>query len=428
MEQRLLFVGYNYYPEPTGIGKYSGEMIYWLAEKGYQCTVVTAYPYYPHWQVQEPYAKRKFWYTTERKRFASGGSITLHRCPTYVPAKPSGLKRVLLEFTFFVSAWLKLLFLLPGKKFDYVVTVIPSVLLGLIGIVLNRFHGARTFCHIHDLQLEAARDLGMIKPKQALSVLFKLEKYIFRNTDIITCTGEGMVRKTQQKTKKHVRYFPNWTDLNKIYPLVQKSSLKEAYGFAPSDKVMLYSGAIGEKQGLESILLAAEKFAAVPGLKFVICGSGPYKEKLEVKAAQMQLQNVVFMPLQPFETFNEFLNMADVHLIIQKANACDLVMPSKLTTVLTAGGVALITAGVGSDLHALVDEHQMGILVEAENQTALLQGIETAITEDCAYMGRNARRFAEENLSIDTVVGTFEKLMTQEAEQVREEKLAPAHT
>ena len=49
MQKRILLIGYNFSPEPTGIGKYSGEMIQWLGNQGYDCTVLTAYPYYPYW-------------------------------------------------------------------------------------------------------------------------------------------------------------------------------------------------------------------------------------------------------------------------------------------------------------------------------------------------------------------------------------------
>ncbi len=66
MKKRLLLISYNFSPEPTGIGKYNGEMISWFVAKGYDCTVVTAYPYYPYWKVQESYKKR-FWYLSKNR-------------------------------------------------------------------------------------------------------------------------------------------------------------------------------------------------------------------------------------------------------------------------------------------------------------------------------------------------------------------------
>ncbi len=410
-KKRVLLIGYNYAPEPTGIGKYSGEMMAWLAQHGYDCTVVTTYPYYPHWAVQAPYRKHRFWYRKETERSASGAEIAVYRCPVYVPAAPTGLKRILLDCSFLFSAFFKVVQLLPGRKFDYVVAVAPSFQFGLLGVLYKKIRGGRLAYHIQDLQIEAARDLRMIKSKKAINLLFGLEQYIFNRSDLVTSVGEGMVAKIRQKTPRPVALFPNWTDVSLFYPIADRARLKEAFGFRPTDRIALYSGAIGEKQGLEAILHAAVAFRAQPDVKFVICGSGPYKEKLQALAAALNVPNVVFLPLQPFEKFNDFLNLADVHLVIQKANAGDLVMPSKLTTVLAVGGVALITSNPGSGMHALVRQHGMGILVEAENQAALNAGLADAFGHDHAATARNARRYAEEHLSIDGVMTAFERLM-----------------
>ncbi|UOR04592.1 WcaI family glycosyltransferase [Hymenobacter aerilatus] len=411
MNKRILLIGYNYAPEPTGIGKYSGEMMAWFADNGYDCSVVTAYPYYPYWQVQEPYVKNRFWYKTEQETTDKGSRLTVHRCPMYVPAKPTGLKRILLDFSFLLTAGAKVVQLLFGKKFDYVVTVVPSFQFGLLGVLYKKIRGGKMAYHIQDLQIEAARDLQMIKSPKVIDLLFGVERYIFGRCDLITSVGEGMVRKVQEKTDKPVHLFLNWTDTTRFYPLPNKAPLREALGFAANDQLLLYSGAIGEKQGLEAILQAANEFRAQPRLKFIICGSGPYKAKLQALAEQMQLHNLFFLPLQPIETFNQFLNAADVHLIIQKANAGDLVMPSKLTTVLAVGGVAVITSNPGSGMHGLVQEHHMGILIEAENQQALNDGIAAAIAQDTAQYSQNARRYAEQHLSLEGVMRGYEQLL-----------------
>ena len=48
---KILLYGINFAPELTGIGKYTGEMAAWLAERGHAVRVVTAPPYYPDWKV-----------------------------------------------------------------------------------------------------------------------------------------------------------------------------------------------------------------------------------------------------------------------------------------------------------------------------------------------------------------------------------------
>ncbi len=410
IKMRVLLIGYNFSPEPTGIGKYSGEMIDWLAKKGYDCVVVTTYPYYPYWKVQEPYFKKRFWYHKEITNFETGGSITTYRCPMYVPAEPSGKKRMLLDLSFMMSSFFQLVILLFKKKCNTVITVVPSFQFGLLGYFYKLFKKSKTVYHIQDLQIEAAQDLNMISSKKVLSLLYKVEKFIFSKTDIISSISEKMVSKIELKTNKKVVLFSNWSDTEFFTPIENKKDLKTLFGLLPSDKVILYSGAIGEKQGLENIIYAAEKFCNKKHIKFIICGTGPYKEKLQNLTKRLSLNNVLFFPLQPTENFNKFLNMADVHLVIQKAKASDLVMPSKLTTILSVGGLALITANVDSGLHALTKKYKMGILVKAENQEALNNGIEEALTSNMRNkIMNNARQYAENYLEINIVMKAFEK-------------------
>jgi colanic acid biosynthesis glycosyl transferase WcaI len=220
-----------------------------------------------------------------------------------------------------------------------------------------------------------------------------------------------MVNKIKEKAKKPVFLFPNWTDVGLFFPIEDRSAIKKEYGYNSSDKIILYSGSIGEKQGLEAILHAANELRHIGNLKFIICGSGPYKQALQTMAENLTLDNLQFLPLQPFEKFNKFLNLADLHLIIQKASASDLVMPSKLTTILSAGGLTLITANKGSGLHSLISDYNIGLFVDAENQQALNEGIVKAIGKDLSHVSRNARKYAENFLSIDKIMPNFEQIL-----------------
>lgn len=405
--QRVLFIIGNYYPELTGIGKYNKEMTEWMADNGFEVTVISTYPYYPQWRIQKSYRHKHKWYSKEHLKTAQGNTIQVYRCPHYVPKAPTAFKRVLLDVSFFLSAFLQVLKLAAGKKFEYVITVTPPLLLGLLGVLYKSIvRKSKLFYHIQDLQIEAARDLQMIKSRSIINSLFRIENYIMQNSNVISSISEGMIEKIKIKTKKEVLLFPNWADLNLIYPIADKAGIKEEFGFKSSDKIVLYSGSIGEKQGLEAILYAAVK-QKDSNVKFVICGSGPYMKNLQLLAEEQALENVVFLPLQPLEKFNRFLNMADIHLIIQKSNASDLVMPSKLTNILAVGGVALVTADKGCTLHHIIDKYKMGLLVKAESAEALYHGITKALTEPMDSVKANALLYAQRYLSIDSIMDNY---------------------
>lgn len=406
-KERILLLGGNYYPEPTGIGKYNGEMIDWLSEQGYQCGVVATYPYYPFWKIQAPYVNRAAWYRKEEREVANGTPVAIYRCPHFVPKIPCGKKRILSDLSFFLSAFFQVMVLLFRKKYDVVIAVAPPFQLGLLGLLYKWIKGATLIYHIQDLQIDAAQNLGMLKSKNLAKAMFGLERFIIRRSDFVSSISDGMIRKIRTKYDRAVVLFPNWANTRTFHPILQKEELKKAFHFSPEDKIVLYSGAIGEKQGLQTLLHTAKALQVRPDVKFVICGSGPYKERLIDLAGQMNLPNVVFMPLQPKAMFNRFLNMADVHLVLQKANANDLVMPSKLATILSVGGLTLVTAERGTSLHMLIERHKMGLLTVPENEAALTASLLYALEQPHTEIRKNARRFAEEHLTIDKVVPMF---------------------
>jgi colanic acid biosynthesis glycosyl transferase WcaI len=409
MQKRVLLIGGNFYPEPIGIGKYNGEMIEWLTENGYDCTVITSFPYYPQWKVQQPYAKKSFWYKKEHKYYKPfyEKSIRIYRCPQYVPATPTGFKRMLNGCTFFMTAFLVIFKLMFVSKFDYVISVVPSFETGLLAILYKKIRGGKFLYHIQDLQIDAARDLKILRSSSLIKFLLKIERYILKNADVVTSISSGMMEKVKKKCNKKVDFFPNWVDGKIIYPISDKAKLKQEFGFNPSNKIILYSGAVGEKQGLENILYVAEQFQENDRLTFVICGSGPYLKRLEEIRDELGLKNLSFLPTQPIEKLNHFLNMADLHLILQRADASDLVMPSKLTNILAIGGVSIVTASRNSTLYDLIITQNLGLIAPPDNIQELAKAIEYAVQTSNLEISTNALEYAQQNFSIENIISNF---------------------
>jgi colanic acid biosynthesis glycosyl transferase WcaI len=100
--------------------------------------------------------------------------------------------------------------------------------------------------------------------------------------------------------------------------------------------------------------------------------------------------------------------MADLHMILQKSNASDLVMPSKLTTILAVGGACIVTAPKGTSLYEVIEKHNLGYIVEPENTLLLVNKISEIKLDDKLEQKRNqARKYAVENLNIDNIMNNF---------------------
>jgi colanic acid biosynthesis glycosyl transferase WcaI len=173
--------------------------------------------------------------------------------------------------------------------------------------------------------------------------------------------------------------------------------------------VALYSGNMGAKQGLEMLGDVARRLADRQDIIFVLCGQGAARVSLESSCAG--LDNVRFLDLQPLSELNELLNLADMHLLPQRADAADLVMPSKLTGMLASGRPVVAAAHPGTALAAAVQG--CGVVVEPERAAAMADAI-AALVDDAprrAALGVAARRRAEAEWGRDVVLRSVENEM-----------------
>ena len=399
---RILIYGINYSPELTGIGKYTGEMSEWLAAHGHDVSVLTAMPYYPEWSVHKKY-KGRLWHKEADK------GVKVYRCPLYVPKKIDSKKRIIHEFSFLWSSsfyWFASLF---KKRYDLIINVCPPFHIGISPYIYSKLKRTTLVTHVQDLQIDAAKDLNMLSSSKALNLMFRIERMFFRNSTYVSTLTNGMRDRIARKgiPVDKLVMLPNWVDIDDIHPLTKKESLREKFGIPMEDKVVLYSGNMGEKQGLDVLINVAESFRSRKDVHFILVGSGAGKKKLEDMVAEKQLTNMKFYPLQPYDQLSALLATADLHLVLQKKSASDLVMPSKLTGILAAGGCAIVTAMPGTSLYEVVKDHKMGLLCEPESPEALKETIENALDADLSPIKTNARKYAEIYLNKDEILSSF---------------------
>jgi colanic acid biosynthesis glycosyl transferase WcaI len=407
---RLLFLGLNYTPELTGIGKYSGEMMEWLAARGHEVRVVTTPPYYPAWRVGDGYSQWQY-----RKEISAAGA-EIYRCPLWVPAKPNGPKRVAHLSSFALSS-LPIMLAQVGWRPDLVITVEPAFTCAPVALMAARLSAVPAWLHIQDFEIDAAFDLGLLSAGGWLHDLARRgERAIRRGFSHFSTVSYAMMTRLQQKEIEASRmtFFPNWVDLDAIHPQAGPNAYREQLGIAPGQVVLLYSGNMGMKQGLEILPELATSLRENKKLHFVFCGDGAYR--FQLKDAVAALDNVSFLPLQPLERLNELLNLADIHLLPQRAGAADLVMPSKLTGMLASGRPVIATALSGTQVARAVEGH--GIAVAPADVEALRQAVEL-LAENAALrerMGESGRMFAVRELARDSVLERFESEMERVCE------------
>jgi colanic acid biosynthesis glycosyl transferase WcaI len=203
-------------------------------------------------------------------------------------------------------------------------------------------------------------------------------------------------------------------------PGARNDDYRAELGIAPDAVVALYSGNMGGKQGLELLAEVAKVIAAraplpqntpVGGppsgrLVFVFCGNGAGRADL-VQRCQ-GLGNVQFLDLQPAARLPDLLAMADIHLLPQRADAADLVMPSKLTGMLASARPVVATAHPGTELAHVVQA--CGVVVPPEDPQAFADALLLLAADPDLRQRLGAAGFlyAQAHLDKEAVLARFE--------------------
>jgi colanic acid biosynthesis glycosyl transferase WcaI len=197
------------------------------------------------------------------------------------------------------------------------------------------------------------------------------EAALLRRFDRVSTIAEAMVDRLAAKGVAPARriLFRNWVDCRAIQPIEGANRLRAELGLAGAT-VALYAGAMGEKQGVETLIELAAPLAA-SGVVLVLAGAGAARPRLE--AALSGRASVHLLPVQPAERLNELLNLADIHLLPQRADAADLVMPSKLTGMLASGRPVVAGAAAGTELYRAVAD--CGISVPPGDAAAMPRAV-----------------------------------------------------
>jgi colanic acid biosynthesis glycosyl transferase WcaI len=407
---RILIYGLNYAPELTGIGKYTGEMAAWLAERGHEVRVVTAPPYYPAWRIRDDY--RGTWYRTER----APGRPVVYRTPLYVPARPTGIKRIVHLISFMLGSlpvMLRQMFWQPQVVF----TVEPTFFCVPTTLFAGKSAGAVCWLHVQDFEVDAAFELGLLPAQGPVhDAAVRTEKFFTYAFDRVSGISSMMVDRARAKGIPDERavLFPNWVEVESIYPIAmdRRANLfrRELAGQVPNIEnkvILLYSGNMGAKQGLELLAPLAGSFESDARVHFIFCGDGAFRKRLEELVAHRP--NVTLLPLQPLDRLNDLLNAADVHLLPQRASAADLVMPSRLSAMLSSGRPVIATAHTGTQVATVVEGR--GLVIPPEDPDALHGAVLRLVDDEVLrlQLGVAAREYAVQNLGKRQVLEQFEQ-------------------
>ncbi|MFT5876499.1 MAG: colanic acid biosynthesis glycosyl transferase WcaI [Dokdonia sp.] len=399
----ITIISLNYAPEDTAIGLYSKQMVDFLIDKNWEVNVITGFPYYPKWKISEDYINKPAFYEEE----IDGARVL--RFKQFTPSNPSFFKRALqiLDFTYGSLTNLKAI-----HSSDIVFSIIPFTSSAWLGKRLASSLKAKHWVHIQDFEFDAAFESGLLPEKGVGSIfstqLFKLESRILDSADCVSTISNGMIRKLQSKSSSANYLFPNWVDIDFVNP-----SLAKEHEFLKSSSFkVLYSGNIGSKQDWEVFQKVVKAFEYDSEIEFVIVGDGGMRAALE--SSLSVLENVTFHDPVPYSELNDLLCSADLHVLFQKSDVLDTVMPSKILGMMASEKPSVVTGNLKSEVAHVFKISNGGVFIDSSKVEDIILNIKKikSNTEKSIEMGKGARKFMVEGFSRDSVLKAFlEKLI-----------------
>lgn len=305
--------------------------------------------------------------------------------------------RIISFFSFmFSSIWTAL----QVKDVDLVMGTTPPIFQAVSAWFVALIRRKRFLLEVRDLWPEFGVSMGVLKNPLVIALARWLEMFLYaRATHILVNSPaykEYMIGKGVPEDK--VTYIAYGTDIDMFNPTVDGSSIRKQLGV--DDKfIVLYAGALGQANDIDTILGAAERLKGEEKILFILFGDGKERSRLQSEAEQMNLSNVIFAGVRPKKEMPRVIASADVCLaILQNIPMFRTTYPNKVFDYMAAGrATVLVIDGI---TRQLIETSNGGVYVQPGDDAMLAEKV-LELSKDfkrVRQMGRSAREYLVEYL------------------------------
>lgn len=322
--------------------------------------------------------------------------------------------RVIAFFSFmFSSIWTAM----RVKDVDLVLGTTPPIFQAVSALVVASLRGKPFLLEVRDLWPEFGISMGVLKNPLIIALSRWLENFLYKHANHILVNSpayrEYMLTKGVPDNK--VTYIAYGTDVDMFNPSIDGSSIRKE--LKVEDKfVVLYAGALGQANDIDTLLRAAERLKKEERIRFVLFGDGKERAHLETEAKNKNLTNVIFAGTRPKKDMPLIVASADACLaILQDIPAFRTTYPNKVFDYMAAGRASVIV--IDGITRELIEASQGGVYVHPADDVMLAQKI-LELSQNPAQvkaMGASAREYLVKNLDrrdkLNETLGLLEKLV-----------------
>ena len=402
---KIMFMAQVYAPEEVSGAVLVTELATDLVRRGHEVTVVTCAPNYPYGRVYSGYRNRL--YQEERL-----DGVRVVRTWSYISSQKSFWRRIFTYGSYSATAFYGGLM---ADKPDVLVNYSPPLPLGLSAWLLSRnLWRIPWVLQIEDLHPGAAVAAGVLRNRHAITFFSAMERFLYKRATHVSLISESFRRDLLRKgvPSEKITLIPVWADPDIVKPLPKENAFRDQHGLN-RQFVVMYAGTLGHTSALEEVLDAAEILRSEAGIRFLIVGEGIKKTELENVARNKGLENAVFLPFQPRETFAEMMAAADVSLVTLSRNSSETSLPHKIFNIMASARPILAVASRESEIAQLVEAAKCGFITPPGHPESLAETIinmrkQVGLLRE---MGQNGRTELQAKFTRECCVDMYEQML-----------------
>lgn len=287
------------------------------------------------------------------------------------------------------------------------------VLNGVPALQAARRHRLPVVYEVRSLWEDAAVDWGTARPGDVRYRATRgLESYVLRRVDAVTTICEGLRADILDRglPEGRVTVVPNAVDAVQFCrPQQADATLRQALGL-DGCIVLGFIGSFYAYEGLDVLMdAAAQLFREREGIKLLMVGGGPEKERLQSQVSRLGITDrVVFTGRVPHEQVRRFYDLVTLFVYPRRRmRLTDLVTPLKPLEAMAQGAI-VVASDVGGHRELLTDGER-GYLFKAGDPAALARKLVDVVDrqDDWPAVRAAGRRYVEGERTWDAVVARY---------------------
>ena len=397
-------------PDNVSTAQIMGNLAEDLRSLGHSVTVLTTSPHYN----RDPEAEKK-----QRLRSFWGFFLKkseYHGIPVFHTMMPQKGKNIF----FRLIAWAGFhgLSTFAGitiaPKPDVLLAPSPPLTIGLSAWMIGRFCRAPYIYNVQEIYPDIAIRLGALHNRRIIDLLFRLERFVYRQAAKVTVIAPRMQRNLLDKgvPRNKLEVIPNFVDIDD-FPLFPKDNEFSRVHGIHDQFTISYAGNMGVPQGLHVFLLAADLLRHESGIRFLMVGDGMRSESLRRQIGDLGLANFIFLPQHPFSWVPKIYASSEANLVPQAAETGFDAVPSKVYRIMACARPVIAVTDPSSDLARLIGESGCGSIVPPDSPPKLAEAILWAYRnqEKWRSMGEAGRAHVVKYYARKTITGRYDGLL-----------------